>query len=86
MQQVKLGTFPPMLRWVLASGQVQGSLVESLRELATLYRRRAEYESEKLKIFLPAMLMVGIGASAVLFYSMSLFAPFVHLLYQLSDS
>jgi type II secretory pathway component PulF len=85
MQQVALGTFPPMLRWVLTSGQVQGSLVESLRELATLYRRRAEFESEKLKVLLPTILMVGIGASAVLFYGVSLFAPFINMLYQLSD-
>jgi general secretion pathway protein F len=76
MQHVVFGTFPPMLRWVLASGQAQGSLVESLRELGTLYRRRAEFESEKLKILLPTILMIGIGASAVLFYSVTLFTPF----------
>jgi type II secretory pathway component PulF len=86
IQHVALGTFPPMLRWVLASGQVQGSLVESLRELTTLYRRRAQFKSEKLKIVLPTVLMVGIGGSAVLFYSVSLFGPFVHLLNQLSQS
>lgn len=86
MQHVVLGTFPPMLRWVIVSGQTQGSLVEALRELATLYRRRAEFESEKLKILLPTILMVGIGAVTVLFYGIALFTPFVNLLFQLSTS
>ena len=34
-------TFLPMLRWVLATGQEQGSMVAALRNLAEVYRKRA---------------------------------------------
>ncbi len=46
-------SFLPMLRWVLATGQEQGSLVAALHNLADLYRKRANYQAEKLYV-LPA--------------------------------
>ena len=58
--------FRPLLRWALAAGQDQGSLVESLRSLAPMYRKRGAFQAEKLQIFLPTLLMLVIGGSATL--------------------
>ena len=38
--QIDRGTFLPMMRWVLATGQEQGSLVAALHNLADVYRKR----------------------------------------------
>jgi general secretion pathway protein F len=75
----------PMLRWVLASGQEQGSLVMALHNLTDLYRKRARYQAEKLYIFLPVVLLIVIGASATLLYGLALFVPVVDMLYQLAS-
>ena len=50
--------FRPVLRWALAAGQDQGSLVESLRNLAPMYRKRGAFQAEKLQLFLPTVLMI----------------------------
>jgi general secretion pathway protein F len=75
--------FLPMLRWTLATGQTQGSLPDSLHNLADIYRKRAKYLAEKLYLFLPVLLMVVIGAGATLLYGLSLFIPLVNLLKEL---
>jgi general secretion pathway protein F len=73
-------TFLPMLRWVLATGQGQGSLVTALHNLADLYRKRGKFQAEKLSVFLPTILMIGLGASATMLYGLALFVPLVNLL------
>ena len=77
-------TFLPMLRWVLATGEQQGSLVKALENLTDVYRKRAHYQAEKLAVFLPTILMIVIGASATLFYCLMLFLPLSNLLRQLT--
>jgi len=77
-------TFLPMLRWVLATGQQQGSLVAALHNLADLYRKRAKFQAEKLSLFLPTILMLAIGASATLLYGLALFLPLINILRELS--
>ena len=79
-------SFLPMLRWVLATGQEQGSLVAALHNLADHYRKRANYQAEKLSVFLPTILMVAIGGSATLFYALALFLPLINLLKELGTS
>jgi general secretion pathway protein F len=78
-------TLRPMLRWVLATGQEQGSLVSSLHDLADLYRKRAKYQAEKLQVLLPVVLMIGIGGTATLCYGLALFVPIASLLNQLGS-
>jgi type II secretory pathway component PulF len=78
------GTFLPMMRWVLATGQDQGSLVAALHNLADVYRKRAMYQADKLSVFLPTVLMIAIGASATLFYGLALFIPLTNLLRELT--
>jgi general secretion pathway protein F len=76
----------PMLRWVLASGQDQGSLVAGLRHLTDLYRKRAAYQAEKLYIFLPIVLLIAIGAGATLIYGLALFIPVIEMLRELAST
>jgi type II secretory pathway component PulF len=77
-------TFLPMLRWVLATGQEQGSLVAALDNLADVYRKRASYQADKLSVFLPTFLMIAIGATATLFYALALFIPLTSMLRELT--
>jgi len=79
-------TFLPMLRWVLATGQQQGSLVAALHNLADLYRKRAKYQAEKLAVFLPTILMLVIGASVTMLYGLALFLPLINILRELTVS
>ncbi|MDR3638649.1 MAG: type II secretion system F family protein [Isosphaeraceae bacterium] len=76
--------FPPLLRWLLATGLGQGDLPAGLRHMAALYRRRARHEAEKIRVLLPAILLFGIGASATLLYALTLFLPLTSLLKELS--
>jgi general secretion pathway protein F len=73
-----------MLRWVLATGQQQGSLVTALHNLADLYRKRAKYQAEKLSVFLPTILMLAIGASVTMLYGLALVLPLVNILRELT--
>ena len=84
LAKIDRGTFLPMMRWVLATGQEQGSLVAALHNLAEVYRKRATYQADKLSVFLPTVLMIAIGASATLFYGLALFIPLTNLLRELT--
>ncbi len=84
METVGRDAFLPMLRWVLATGQAQGSLVAALHNLSVLYRKRARFQAEKLYVFLPLLLLIVIGASATLFYGLALFIPLTTMLRELS--
>jgi type II secretory pathway component PulF len=79
------GTFPPMLRWTLATGQVQGSLGSALHHLADLYRKRARYRAEQLALFLPMIVTLVVGVGVVACYALSLFVPLAELVNGLSN-
>lgn len=72
--------FPPMLRWTLASAPARGSLADSLRHMAGLYRRRARYRAEQIALFLPMVLTLVVGAGAAAFYALSLFVPLLEIM------
>src|SRR5271166_909208 len=84
VRELPASAFRPLLRWTLASSQEQGSLVESLRNLAPMYRKRGAFQAEKLQLFLPTVLMLAIGGSATLFYALTLFVPLTSMLRGLS--
>jgi general secretion pathway protein F len=86
LRTIPSGTFLPMLRWVLSTGEQQGSLVAALENLSALYRKRGRYEAEKLRVFLPTMLMIGLGATVTALYGLALFVPLVSLLKGLSQA
>ena len=72
-------SFPPMLRWLLSDGANQGKMVESLRVMAARYRGQAQRESEKIRLFLPVVLLFVIGVSATVLYALTLFLPLASL-------
>jgi type II secretory pathway component PulF len=86
LARVDRQTFLPMLRWVLATGQEQGSLVSALHNLGELYRQRGQYEAQKLTVFLPMLLIILVGAGATAIYALALFVPLINLLSGLSFS
>jgi type II secretory pathway component PulF len=71
---------PPLLCWLLATGRQQVALADSLHTLAAIYRKRAEYQAEKIRVFLPIVLLLSIGLSATLIFGLTLFIPFTTLL------
>ena len=84
LESVDRAAFLPMLRWTLATGQAQGSLVAALHNLAIHYSKRARFRAEKLHVFLPVILLIIIGATTTLFYALTLFLPMVEMLRGLS--
>jgi general secretion pathway protein F len=75
---------PPLLRWLLVRGREQGRLADALRQIAAIYRKRAAEQAEKIRLFVPTILLVGLGVSATLIYGLTLFVPFSALLRGLS--
>jgi type II secretory pathway component PulF len=75
---------PPLLRWLLATGRQQVALADSLHGLAAIYRKRAEHQAEKIRVFLPMVLLVIIGMSATLLFGLTIFVPFSTLLKDLA--
>jgi len=75
--------FSPLMRWVLGNDK-QGSIIEALRNLAPMYRKRAAYRAAKLRLFFPSIVMILVGASATLLYSLTLFLPLTGMLNRLA--
>ena len=71
---------PPLLAWLMGEGRGQATLASTLRHAAVSYRRRAIRQASALRVALPAALLIGIGATATLLYTMTLFAPWTALL------
>lgn len=77
-------TFSPMLRWVLAHGSTEGSVVQALRNLVPMYRSRASLSAMRLRVLLPSLFVATVGASATLVYAATLFLPLSGLLNELA--
>ena len=71
---------PPFLSWMLISGERQGNLVATLRQVAEVLRQRAASQSDWLRVVLPSTLVVIIGGGAVLGYAVAVFGPMSQLL------
>ncbi len=75
---------PPMLQWLMIAGQNRGNLLSALRHASSTYRRRALHQADLARMFLPLILTVLIGGGAVFVLALSLFYPYVSMLYQLA--
>jgi type II secretory pathway component PulF len=82
----QLSGFPPLVGWLLAGGGSQEALVKSLRSTAQTYRRRVERLDDWLRMYLPLILMVLIGGTAVVIYALSLLGPWYQMLTHIGDS
>ena len=74
------GPFPPMVRWLLATANVQPDLVGALRHAAASYRDRAHQHAAIVRVVLPMVLLVVIGGTSALLLVVALFAPMAELL------
>jgi general secretion pathway protein F len=83
--ELETGVLPPMVAWVLRRGRADGLLVQSLRQAAESYKRRALLQAELVRTTLPVAILVAVGAASVLLYGLMLFVPMTTLLRQLSD-
>jgi type II secretory pathway component PulF len=67
--------FPPLMRWMLASGEQQGTLAETLGLLSDSYRRKAIQRANFLKFWLPMIITIGVSGIITLLYSLLFFVP-----------
>jgi len=77
--------FPPLLGWLMVSGHDRGLLVNALKHAAAGYHQRARQRADLARIFLPILLTVGVGGSAVLAYALVVFLPWISLLNRLGE-
>jgi type II secretory pathway component PulF len=83
-QTVEGTGFPPVLDWLLRSGQQQGAVLLALRDASRIYRRRANRQADAAEVFLPLLLTVAIGGSVALVYGLLLFLPWFSFLKAMS--
>jgi len=76
--------FPPLLDWLMVTGQRHGALLPALRHASEIYGRRARRESDMAHLVLPVVLTVAIGGTVTLAYALLLFVPWVQVLRSLS--
>ncbi|WP_435016119.1 type II secretion system F family protein [Tundrisphaera sp. TA3] len=79
------GAIPPLLDWMLRAGTRQATLAPALRHAAVSYRRKAMWRAGLLRTALPVVLLLGIGAVAVLVYGLLMFIPLSTMLRELGQ-
>jgi general secretion pathway protein F len=75
----KLG-LPPLLRLQLTGDANRAGLADSLRTTAEAYRRRAIRLDDWLRLYLPLVLLVGIGGTSVALYALSVLGPWYDMM------
>jgi hypothetical protein len=78
-------TMPPLVRWMLATGEKQGTLPVTLRQLADMYRRRAFQQALTLKIWIPVVMTICVTGGIGLAYGLIFFIPMRALLFGLMN-
>ncbi|NQT11822.1 MAG: type II secretion system F family protein, partial [Planctomycetes bacterium] len=76
--------FPPLLEWLMITGQNHGALLPALRHASEIYQRRAQNQADVARIFLPVLLTVVIGGFVTLTYTLMLFGPWTIVLRAMS--
>lgn len=66
---------PPAVRWVLASGERQGTLELASRQLGDVYRQRAMNRAAIVKVWLPVLLTLFLTIVIGLTFGLSFFIP-----------
>lgn len=79
-EPVALRNLPSFLRWMLSVGARQSSLDSSLKQLTEVYRRRALFQAEWIRIVLPVTAVIVVGGSVTLAYALTLFIPLTQML------
>jgi general secretion pathway protein F len=79
-----LSAFPPLLRWMIPATAGQNLLLPALNRAASMYRHRAEYLAEAIRVYLPLMMIVCVAGGMTLCYTLCLFAPYAAMLRNLA--
>jgi general secretion pathway protein F len=75
---------PPLVQWLLVTGERQGALASAVKHAAATYRRRAQERAETVRVVIPPLLLLGIGGGSALLYVLTLYLPWTSLLHNLS--
>lgn len=75
---------PRLVTWMVGFGEKQGTLPLALRQVAQMFRRKAELRATVLRTLLPPFLVIVLSALLVLVFVFGLMAPFFDLLDGLS--
>lgn len=79
-----LSGLPQYFCWLLGMGYQQGRVAEVLNEAGAHYQNQSDAWSAWLRVFLPALLFVGLAGTLLLAYALVLFIPFREILLQLT--
>ncbi|MCC6125249.1 MAG: type II secretion system F family protein [Pirellulales bacterium] len=79
-----LAAFPPLLRWMIPAASGQSLLLPALNRAAVMYRHRAEYLAETIRVYLPLLLIAVVAGGMTLGYTLCLFAPYTAMLRNLA--
>jgi type II secretory pathway component PulF len=77
-------TFPPLVKWLLLCSGRENVLLPAIQHAAASYHRRARYQSDMLRLFLPVILTVLVGGLVTAVYALALCIPYVLLLHSLA--
>ena len=72
--------FPPLMDWLLLTGQQRGALLPALRLAADSYRQRAVQQGNLARVLVPVGLTIAVGGTVTLAFALALFAPWISLL------
>ena len=76
---------PPLIGWLILTADRQPRLVETLRASAETCRQDAMRGSRWFNLYLPPLLTVILGGTAVLLYALFIFVPFCQLMLELGQ-
>jgi type IV pilus assembly protein PilC len=79
-----LGLLPEWVAWMAGAGEQRGALAESLRQIATVYRRQVDARSSLLRSILPAFMIVATAGVLVGVFAMAVMLPMIKLIEGLS--
>ena len=68
-------SLPPLVRWMLATGEKQGRLPATLRQLSETYRRLALRRAAIVKVWLPVIMTICFTGAIGLAYGLAFFLP-----------
>ena len=71
---------PLIVSWMLSTGEKQGTLVLALRQMSTMYRRRALLQAQMLKTWVPMVITICVTGGIGLVYGLLFFIPMRALL------
>ncbi len=75
---------PPLVSWLLATGQAQGGLLSALRQSTGFYYRRAKYQAEAARLLVPIVVSIVVAGGVTFAYALTVFGSWILLLRSLA--